>query len=274
MRGYFYKNLPYRTSIFKRKYYLNFFEKSKYFKFDKNGIPIVYYNGRDIDFPVTVINYYIGLLDCDKLSLSNLSDLNTYLNKHIGEQNKFLFNHDFDEMNWGNKAIWFSNLPHAMLFSFLCRLNPNELNVFSNNLMFYFDSIFQKEIYEDGIFIEYPCINSQPQNGQLFGLFAMFDAFNVNMLSKEKLDLHINKSLLLAQSQMTFLGWTKYNGNRLASPFYHFLHLNQYRVCENYDSRFRKLYLRALIGIIWYPIVVIFKITKKVINIVSNKSFF
>ena len=35
--------------------------------FDKNGIPLVSYNNNNIYFPVTVINYFIGMLDSKNL---------------------------------------------------------------------------------------------------------------------------------------------------------------------------------------------------------------
>ena len=244
MRGYFYKNLPFRTSIFQRRYYLDFSAKSKYFLFDKKGIPLVIYNKSKVVFPVTVINYFMGLLDSNNLSKIDLINLNRYLDQNIDNENNFIFKHEFDEKNWGNKSIWYSNLPHAMLFSFLSRLTSNELSNFSYDLEFYFKSLFHNEIYKKGIFIEYP--------------------------SGKSLKFHIDESFILAKDQITPFGWTKYNNDRLASPFYHFLHINQYRVCKDFDLRFKKLYFTALLATIWYPLIIIYKITEKVINFVKS----
>jgi len=270
LRGYFYKNLPFRTSIFQRRYYLDFSAKSKYFLFDKKGIPLVIYNKSKVVFPVTVINYFMGLLDSNNLSKIDLINLNRYLDQNIDNENNFIFKHEFDEKNWGNKSIWYSNLPHAMLFSFLSRLTSNELSNFSYDLEFYFKSLFHNEIYKKGIFIEYPSTNSQPQNGQLFGLFAVVDAYNKKLISGKSLKFYIDESFILAKDQITPFGWTKYNNDRLASPFYHFLHINQYRVCKDFDLRFKKLYFTALLATIWYPLIIIYKITEKVINFVKS----
>lgn len=262
MFGYFYKKLKYRTSNFENKYYLNFKPKINYKYLNEENLPINFYNGDWIIFPITIMNYYLGHLDNESLG-KYLPDLISYFRKNINKEGNLLFKHNFNEKNWGNKSIWYSNLPHAIFFSIICRIPNSEIIKFKLDKTFIFNSLFQNEIYNNGIFIEYPSIESQPQNGQLFGLFAVFDAFNLNMINKEFLNFHLNSTFNLVSNQFTILGWTKYNNDRIASPFYHFLHINQYKVCIKYDKRFLKFYFKAILGSIFYPLILVYKIIEK-----------
>ncbi|MDA7805100.1 D-glucuronyl C5-epimerase family protein [Schleiferiaceae bacterium] len=265
MRGYFYKRLKFRTAKFGVKYYLDFSPKADYYLFDDRGLPMVRYGAELIDFPVTVINFYLGKLDDGKFEPKDLVKISEYVDKHTVD-GEFLFCHDFEEKNWKNEPIWFSNLPHAMLFSLLVRvgLNYDIGEYFNRELAYFYNSLFKAEIFdkENWIFLEYPSIQSQPLNGQLFGLFAVYDAYQNDMEIEQNYLRAVNASLQLLKDQITFFGWTKYNEYRLASPFYHFLHISQLKVCEKLDSRFLTYRLRAQIAVIFYPFVVVYKIIK------------
>lgn len=266
MRGYFYKRLNFRTNVFGEKYYLDFTPKANYYFFDKNGIPLVSYNNNNIYFPVTVINYFIGMLDSNKFTINELKILASFIKQHLNKDG-FLLRHDFEEKNWNNKPIWYSNLPHAMLFSLLIRINIRiDIEKYlGKDLNFFYNSLFSKKIFdkENFIFVEYPSISSQPLNGQMFGLFAVYDAYQNQLEVKVNFVKAINSTLILLKKQITFFGWTMYNENRLASPFYHFLHISQFKVCEKIDSRFAKYRYKAQFALIFYPFVIIYKLYKK-----------
>lgn len=268
MRGYFYKNLYFRTDILSSKYYLNFSPKAKYYLFNKNGIPIVKYNKKLIVFPITIFNYFLGLVDSNSFKKSHFQTLKKYINNQYSN-GKFLIKHEFDELNFGNKSIWYSNLPHSILFSLMVRINLSDVFIgeYAQKLKFFYDSIFQKEIFnkKSTIFIEYPSIKNQPLNGQIFGLFAVYDAVQMG-LEKDKLFFEkiINSTLKLTKKCTTLYGWSKYNSDRISSPFYHFLHISQLRVCEKLDKRFRVYRIKYQIAIIFLPFVLIIKVLQKI----------
>ena len=263
MRGYFYKPLRFYTHQFSKKYYLDFSPKSEYFDFDKNNLPKVNYNGEWVIFPVTVMNYFLGVNDTEELSEKHICILNSYIKQNT-ENNIFLLKHNFFEKNFKQKPIWYSSLPHSILFSLLCRLDDKLLSLLEFGLDFYFNSIFNNEIYNKGIFLEYPKALSQPQNGQMFGLFAYLDGFYKKLVDKSNLEFHIDRSYQLAKKQSYFFGWTKYNNEKIASPFYHNLHINQYKVLMHYDKRFSWLYYKAIFGKIFFPVAIFIKIIQKI----------
>lgn len=268
MRGYFYKRLKFQRNTFsKKKYYLNFTPKAKYFLFDKSGLPINIYSGKEIYFPITIINYYMSLIDTNNFDSNKWNLFFDYIKLNI-KNNQFLFKHYFFEKNWKNEPIWFSNLPHAILVSILFRIKDkfDIKKKCGKDISFFYDSLYQDEIFDKltNIFVEYPSIKSQPINGQIFGLFAVYDAYQNNYENYEKLRLITDSTLKLINSQITFFGWTMYNEYRVASPFYHILHIDQLKVCVKIDERFKKYYIRAKIAIIFYPFIVIYKIIERI----------
>lgn len=115
MRGYFYKRLNFRTNVFGEKYYLDFTPKANYYFFDKNGIPLVSYNNNNIYFPVTVINYFIGMLDSNKFTINELKILASFIKQHLNKDG-FLLRHDFEE------KIGITNLFGTVIFLMQCCL--------------------------------------------------------------------------------------------------------------------------------------------------------
>tara|TARA_Y100001958_G_scaffold159888_1_gene163974 strand:+ start:12409 stop:13227 length:819 start_codon:yes stop_codon:yes gene_type:complete len=261
-RGYFYQRLVYRTHFSKKKYFLNFKGKANYKKFNKYGIPIVSYNGNNILFPISILNYFLGKIDSDSFNNKDIEILNYYIKNYMSNNNLFI--HDFFEKNWKNKPIWYSSLPQSIFFSILIRLDNKKLNKIKISLKKAFNSIFHKKVYSNGIFLEYPNIRSQPQNGQMFGMFALIDAYKISYIDKKNFIFHLNKTYQLSNNQMTWYGWTKYNDYRLSSPFYHLLHIDMYKVLSKYDNRFLKLIKRAKFGWLFYIPVILFKIYEKI----------
>jgi hypothetical protein len=262
IRGYFYQRLKFRTSKYLKNYYLDFSGKSNYDFFDEYDLPVVNYHGQVITFPVTTINYFLGTLDSNCWSNYHTNKLNEFLKVNSSENG--LLAHDFDERNWGNKRIWFSSLPQSMLFSLICRLESLNLSGCVLSKEKAFSLMLRSEIYNEKIFYEYPAIKSQPQNGQLFGCLAILDAYHNNLIDKKFLIGILNASYNLCRSQQSFWGWTLYNNNKLASPFYHFLHIDLYKVVEFYDKRFFLLRIIAQFAIIFYPFAVAIKLYEKI----------
>ena len=63
-----------------------------------------------------------------------------------------------------------------------------------------------------------------------------------------------------------------YNENRLASPFYHFLHISQLKVCEKMDSRFSKYRSKAQFALIFIHLLLFINYIKNFLMIVNHIS--
>lgn len=261
LRGYFYQRLPFRTAGLIEKYYLKFNGKAKYQNFDQYGVPIVIYHGKRIYFPVTIANYFLGKIDSCNFNREDYSLVLRYLEESTEENG--LIRHDFDEKTFGNDKVWYSHLAQSMFYSLLVRMELSGFPVSPKILSLFENSLFENAIYRDGIFVEYPKVEDQPQNGQMYGIFALLDMYHLNKISLEFLNFHLQKTYSLAVSLIHPLGWTYYSKFRISSPFYHRLHLDMYRVLIEYDKRFRILYIRGLFGFLFYPYFLIIKIGQK-----------
>lgn len=261
LRGYFYQRLPYRTAFFTKNYYLKFSGKANYKILDDTGIPLVVYHGKIIYFPVTIANYFLGKIENGSFNRADSENILNYLQSSIGHEG--LIRHNFDERNFGNRKVWYSHLAQSMFYSLLVRMELLGFQVPSNHLSLLEDSLFQQHIYRRGIFVEYPAVEDQPQNGQMFGMFALLDMYHLKRIPEEVLKFHMQISYDLALSLIHPLGWTYYSKGRVSSPFYHRLHLDMYRVLLEYDIRFKWLYLRGLFGFMFYPYFLIRKIIQK-----------
>jgi hypothetical protein len=260
VRGYFYQRLPFRTAKLAENYYLKFSGKAHYKLFDETGIPLVMYHGKMIYFPVTIANYFLGKLESGSFNEVDCKNILRFL-KESSDYNG-LIHHDFDELNFGNRKVWYSHLAQSMFYSLLIRMELAGYQVPSNYLGLLEDSLFQNDIYRRGVFVEYPAVEDQPQNGQMYGMFALLDMYHLKRIPEEVLNFHMNISYDLALSLIHPLGWTYYSKFRVSSPFYHRLHLDMYRVLLEYDNRFKSLYLRGLLGFLFYP----YFLTKKIIQ--------
>jgi hypothetical protein len=260
LRGYFYQRLPFRTSKLGDKYYLKFNGKAHYKVFDDAGIPLVKYHGKMIYFPVTIANYFLGKLDSGVFNELDSNNIYNYLEEFTDSNG--LIRHNFDEINFGNRKVWYSHLAQSMFYSLLIRMELAGFQVSLKYLVLLQDSLFHRDIYRKGVFVEYPTVENQPQNGQMFAMFALLDMYHLKKIPEEVLEFHMHKSYDLALSLIHPLGWTYYSKFRLSSPFYHRLHLDMYRVLFEYDNRFKTLYYRGLLGFLFYP----YFLTKKIIE--------
>ena len=199
LRGYFYQRLRFRTPYFGPKYYLDFTGKSDYKFLDKDGLPKVNYHGDIIEFPVTTLNFFLGILDKGIWIKSHTQKLELFISRNLSDNG--LISHNFDERNWGNNAMWYSSLAQSMLFSLLCRLNHNGIHLSNCSLQKALLAMLDRNVYREGIFLEYPAVDSQPQNGQMFGCFAMLDAREQGLITKEEMKQSIGKTFELCSIQ-------------------------------------------------------------------------
>ncbi len=232
---YFHSRLSCRESGvgLKESYYLDFRSKADFPGEFVDGIPILNYYGHMIFFPVTVANYFLGLLE-SPFDLSMKNDFVNLFNWYIDNTKEHLVQHKFDEKNFKNKAVWYSGLAQAMFLSVFIRatakgyFQKSETDEIIEGLYqsFQHPAIASKTL--KGFVEEYPVAENRVLNGYLFVVFAYYDYF---IYTGDRMAFDQSLNIVLKEIDKYRMGiyWSFYDINIISSPFYHNLHIDMLR---------------------------------------------
>jgi len=229
---YFHERLKCRESGIglNESYYLDFRPKAAYPEEIDDGVPILDYYGQNIFFPVTVANYFLGLLEGPFEEFLK-TDFNKLFIWYQENSENFLVQHKFDERNFKNKAIWYSGLAQAMFLSVFIRATAKgyyqkeEMESVIEGLYVSFKDPAIASQTVEGFVEEYPIAENRVLNGFLFVIFAYHDYY-LYTGDRTAFDQSVEIVADRIHEYRVGLYWSRYDIRIFASPFYHKLHVD------------------------------------------------
>lgn len=235
-----------------RYYFIDISEKAL-FPFElTNGLPIINFEGKPLEFSVTILNYGLGILDSTDVDEKALYPVLKWCMKTMDD--KGLISNLHPLPRYGIDSGWYSCLTQGLLLSFLIRSQVH-VEVSNSTIEKVFKSLSHKSINNNfngiNFFQEFDQSNTNVLNGHLFCLFGILDycLYNGRMdLIEEK----IGELARVLDNFNYFTFWSKYNSvGFISSRFYHLIHIEMLKSLQEYSKTvsFEKIIKRWSIGL-------------------------
>ena len=235
------------------RYYFIDISNKAFFPFElTNGLPIINFEGKPLQFSVTILNYGLGILDSTDVNEKALFPvLNWCLNTM---DDKGLIPNPHPLPRYGIDSEWYSCLTQGLLLSFLIRaqvhieVNPSTIEKVFKSLSH--DSI-NNDFNDINFFQEFGSSNTNVLNGHLFCLFGILD-YCIYKGQMDLIEVKIGELEHVLDKFNYFTFWSKYNSiGFISSRFYHLLHIEMLKSLQEYSTTvsFEKIIKRWSIGL-------------------------
>lgn len=239
--------------------------------FDKDGIPLLEFDGDICYFPVTIAQYALGNFDMyiDKGSSEYLEHLILCADWFVNNLNKintdlYGYANNYDKDIYGLKKPWLSSLSQGQAMSVLSRAyyasGDNRYLGTCKKMLTSFELGNEKggvlvDLNNGYFYEEYP--SNPPSfvlNGFIFSLWGLLDYY-ISSRDNKALDLY-NKGLNTLENNIGLynikvLNWSRYDLfpfkiTDIASIFYHKLHIEQLKAMNKLTGKdiYREIYIK------------------------------